>query len=75
MGSHHHCQKAVRIRFTLWKVPVFQVLCCTFIHSVTYSTDIYQVLFFILNTVPGDTGWMKLLVPRTEDKIEDKLQP
>ena len=41
MASHRSCQKALRIKFTQWKVPVFQVLLCTFIHSFIYSTDIF----------------------------------
>lgn len=74
MASHRSCQKALRIKFTLWKVPVFQVLLCTFIHSFTYSTDIFGC-FLCAGHYAKDTGWTQLWVPRPEDKIEDKDQP
>lgn len=43
MTSHHSCQKTVRMQFILWKVPLFEVWLCTFIHSLTYSTGIHWV--------------------------------
>ena len=50
VGSHQHRQKAVGF---LWNVAVFHALLCKFIHSFTYYTDIYRVLFMCYTLYHG----------------------